>query len=551
MRRRRILRWWPAIPVVVTALVIYAAWPGRSTFTVSAETTLITDPVDAEGYVDYPTALNQRLSQNVTPERNANVLIWQAFGPHPEGGTMPPAFFKWLGVDSPPERGEYFISWDKYSQANLGPPPNDVLELFDIDDDGKETWQNRVDKAMKWPWKMSEQQAIAGWLKQNEKPVALLVEASKRPDYYNPLVSKSSDPRSARVISCLLPSVQKCREVARLLTCRAMAHVADGDYDAAWEDLIACHRLGRLLSKSGTLIETLVGIAIESIAANAELTFLSHGNHSSEQIRKWMDELQKLPPSMPLADKLDLTERYMMLDSMQSIAIVGARKLSEFDFPGPSSRSKDPVLDKLFTRSVDFDPAFRNANQMYDRCVAACRKPDRATRKQELAAIEMDLKKTKSAVAELSAFDKLTMGKTKRGEQIGNILNSLLFPAVQKIQDACDRSAQINDNLRVAFALAAYRADHKQYPTTLDELAPKYLIKVPGDLFSGMALTYRKIDDGYLLYSFGVNELDDDGQWIDDDPKGDDPRVRMPVTEPKERPVFQFQRPGFPGGAID
>jgi hypothetical protein len=105
MRLRRVRRYWPAIPIVLVALLVYAAWPGSSTFTISPETTYITGPLDAEGYVDYPAALNERLSKGVTPENNANVLIWQALGPRPEGRPMPPEYFRWLGVEQPPEEG--------------------------------------------------------------------------------------------------------------------------------------------------------------------------------------------------------------------------------------------------------------------------------------------------------------------------------------------------------------------------------------------------------------------------------------------------------------
>ena len=73
-------------------------------FTVGKETTYVKGPLTRDGYVDYAAALNQRLSQGVTPDSNANVLFWKAFGPHPEQATMPPEFFKWLGY-RPPERG--------------------------------------------------------------------------------------------------------------------------------------------------------------------------------------------------------------------------------------------------------------------------------------------------------------------------------------------------------------------------------------------------------------------------------------------------------------
>jgi len=41
-------------------------------------------------------------------------------------------------------------------------------------------------------------------------------------------------------------------------------------------------------------------------------------------------------------------------------------------------------------------------------------------------------------------------------------------------------------------------------------------------------LIYRLEHDGYLLYSVGVNGLDDDGRGPDDQPRGDDLSVRMP-----------------------
>ena len=41
---------------------------------------------------------------------------------------------------------------------------------------------------------------------------------------------------------------------------------------------------------------------------------------------------------------------------------------------------------------------------------------------------------------------------------------SLLIPALRKVQDAYERSQQVQTNLQVAFALAAYKADNGKYP---------------------------------------------------------------------------------------
>src|SRR5260370_4917753 len=108
-------RWWKialGILLLFLAPLVYAAWPGSSTFTVSPETTYITEPLDKDGYPDYVTALNQRLSQGVTPENNANVLIWQALGPHMQGERRPAAdYFNRLGIETLPAQGDYFATF--------------------------------------------------------------------------------------------------------------------------------------------------------------------------------------------------------------------------------------------------------------------------------------------------------------------------------------------------------------------------------------------------------------------------------------------------------
>jgi len=78
------------------------------------------------------------------------------------------------------------------------------------------------------------------------------------------------------------------------------------------------------------------------------------------------------------------------------------------------------------------------------------------------------------------------------------------------------------------------RADNGKYPKTLNELAPKYLTKIPNDLFTEKPLTYQPNESGYLLYSFGQNEKDDNGKTCGDLPYGyDDILVRVPLPSLK------------------
>jgi len=523
MRRRRQRETVLVGLVGLIASIVYLAWPGSSTFTVSKETTYATEPLDSQGYVDYVTALNERLGKGIKPEDNANVLICQTLGPRPEGATMSPEYFEWLGIVSPPEKGEYLVSWRDYLKAH-------------VQKDGKlEGAANNetLSRAAEWPWTAKEQPELADWLKQNDKPLALIVQATRRPAYYNPLVPGGREEGPA-LMGALLPTVQKCRELASALVSRAMLRIAQGKDDEAWQDLLTCHRLGRLLSRGGTLIEMLVGIAIERVAHKGDLVFLDHAKLTSKQVSACWEDLHRLPAIATIAEKVDLGDRFMLLDTMMFTARHGTTALEGLAGGRARPSRADRFTGRMFTRSINWDPALVNANRLTDRVVAALRIPDRSARMQEMAAIDQDLQALKRQVDAAGVIEKSFMGSRSRGEMIGNIMILLVLPSFTKVQIAADRCEQDQRNLHLAFALAAYKCDQGLYPAKLDELAPKYLQAIPGDLFSGKPPIYRLNDKGYLLYSVGENGVDDGGRGNDDFPRGDDLSIRMPVARPSE-----------------
>jgi hypothetical protein len=335
------------------------------------------------------------------------------------------------------------------------------------------------------------------------------------------------------LIGSLLPQVQKCREIANALTCRAMLRVAEGKTEEAWHDLLTCHRLGRLLGRGGTIIEMLVGIAIDQIADRADVIFLDHTHLTSQQIMARLEDLRRLPPMSALADKMDLGERFLLLDTMMMVAQQGPSVHEDLAKTMYGRAMNGQPRAQLFTFNINWDPALRNANSWFDRYVAALRIIDRPTRLQEMTTITQDLKELKQQVDNTDFIDKTLVGSTGRGEMIGNTLITLMMPGFEKIQAAVDRCQQAQDNLHLAFALAAYKADHNGYPAKLEELSPKYLPNIPDDLFSDDPLIYRLEEKGYLLYSVGPNGKDDNGHGPEDDPRGDDISVRMPTSEPK------------------
>src|SRR5262245_38530779 len=109
-----------------------------------------------------------------------------------------------------------------------------------------------------------------------------------------------------------------------------MLHLGEGRHDDAWQDLIACHRLGRLVGKGGTLVQSLVGIALDQIASDAEVVYLAHARPTAVQLQARMRDLRALPPLPRIADTIDLGERFMYLDCVRLVATGGPEVLQGF-----------------------------------------------------------------------------------------------------------------------------------------------------------------------------------------------------------------------------
>lgn len=490
------------------------------------DTTFVIGPLDKNGDIDYEGALNAEMSKGVTAANNANVLLIRAFGPKPEGSDMPPAYYRWLGCEQPPPNGDYLIDIYYYTTRVIQVPESQREALYEF--------QSR---ATKYPWVPKDCPPLAEWIKGNEKPLALVHEAVKRERYYNPLVSRRADGEPSALIGALLPTVQKCRAFASLLAGRATLRIGEGKYDEAWADIMACFRLARHVSYGGTLIEGLVGVAINQIAANSAYVYLDRAPLTAEQARARAKEIADLRPLCPLADKIGVCERMMGLDIVQMArrGPVNPRWLREI-----LDINRDFTDDEMKALGqVDWATVMQTMNKWYDRNAEVIGMKNRTVRMKAAEQVEKEMADLKKKFAEPDAVKKMLEGKDAKvvlGKALGEFLTVHLSPAYQKVMQAHDRAAQTDRTLQVAFALAAYKADNKKYPAKLSDLAPKYLKEVPIDLFlDDKPLVYKLSEKGYQFYSVGVNGKDDGGKTYGDDPPGsDDLGLALPLVEPKK-----------------
>ena len=442
------------------------------------------------------------------------MLFWRASGPKPVEKEIRDRFFRLLGVPVPPGQGDYFVRFLYHIQRN-----------GDLSDSQLDKLAEQLLIAGRRPWSRDQFPEIASWLVANEKPLAIVTEGAKRQEFFSPLVSSGEPP----FMSASLPGVQGHRSYVNALNARAMLRLKGGDAKGAWRDILTCHRIARLGSHGPTLVQYMVGIALDGITGEADLAFIEYAHLNAKQSMSRLRDIQSLPAFPDLAERFNTSSRFLFLDATIATARGKRKWLMEIwppndvvDFLGPLE----------MTVGVDWNAALRVGNQQCDNIVSALGKPnwresDKATRE----IVERWLETAKKGKLDPQTLKAAKNGQQVAGEAVGRLLFLSIFPAVGAANQHRYRTMQSSANLRIAFALACYRAKHNRYPVRLEELSPAFLKRIPKDVFTGEELRYRRQADGYLLYSVGINGKDDGGRTATKrlGDTSDDLRVLMPL----------------------
>ena len=511
---------------VGTATLIAAASASaeQKLIRVSRETTHITRPLDADGYVDYVAAANERASRGVTAENNFEVVVRRIAGPGAIFAEYREEYFRRLGIPVPPEEGDYFVEYGDFLEARKLP----AARLHQLREAG--------DRLSESPWKASDHPLAADWLMSINKHLDAIVEGSKRSGYYTPYVSGllNDDEPALSLMATLLPSAHEQRPLGRALAMRAMLRVDQGQLDDAWSDLQALHRMARHVASGMTMIELFVGVSLETLAFEVETQMLNSSKLENAQARDFLADLKRLPALPPLAEKVDTFERHAILQPVQAVARQGIGSLLEMlklfndlsDASDPS-RSPDGLLYVAMhqeeedegaggaapARTPDWNETMKVINGWFDRLTAAARIEDPVKRRRELQSVEADVRELKARIGDLKTA---LPRRLQKGSTLGELMIVLTMPAVVQGQIAADTADARLHLLRLAFAVEVYQREHGRFPAQLAELAPKHLDEVPRDPFSGEQFHYEPGAEGFVLYSAGRNGQNDGGRGYAD-----------------------------------
>ncbi len=526
--------------VVLGGTFAWLRWRPSPPLVVARDTTYLTTHLLDDGGPDYYAYLRERNREGVTPENNAAVLIVQAVGPPELAPEDREAWFAELGSDPLPEGGDYLVEPNdgEYLQSGAYWCTDQFLATLDENDDEavaldaagnfERRYEAIVQAAMKQPWTPAEVPPLAEWLERSQPQLDLVVAASQRARFYDPMVPRSSG--RGQMLEALLAINDRLLLAARCLAVRAMGHVGEGRFPEAQRDILALHRLARLLDQPpNTLIDLVISRSLAKLACDAHMALVSRPDCPPQIALESLQALESLKPVSAFAHALDEYERFLMLDT--ALAAVRDPEFLEAMF-NVSPRSLAGQFAGL--SSIDANYVLRDLNAICDQMVQIARTEDRDTKIRLAAQLE-------DAVFEAPRKDISTrvrrslVSQQSRSEGFSYLLKLMMVPAVNGMIDVDARMEVEFRRLKVAFALALYRADEGEYPETLDALVPELLNELPVDLFSGEGLKYERRGDGYLLYSVGRDGIDHGGhdesgqvvagEWVADPLDAEEPSI--------------------------
>lgn len=252
----------------------------------------------------------------------------------------------------------------------------------------------------------------------------------------------------------LLPEVQSCRDVARMIRVDAQVAIHLMDTDRAFKDLITLFALTKQVDAVPCVIPKFVGIAIRRMAIQILQRAIQLDLLTEQQLLE-IDQIIK--------PHCDIGARWqtIMIDEM-------ALSLPVFVNPGISMQFSKPIPARGHD-AVYFIDLMRRAREI----------PTDDWQKLYTSTLELETEISKSV---------------KSIRKVDLILTGIVSPAFNAIAVGLINDSQLHRQARVAIAIRLYSHKHSELPSRLDQL-PEYadgVLNPIGDRSFGYIVTNRQ-----------------------------------------------------------
>lgn len=323
---------------------------------------------------------------------------------------------------------------------------------------------------------LMEEKAVGDWSPREWESIAAFVSGRQKAlDGARDLASTEGPlavPEPYPRLGTEVPYRAELRRLAGMVHLRACLQAHGGDMTGALDSLEAVFGLAHLAGQ------------------NPQSTCLLFQNHLSARAVWTLEDVTLLaPPSPEQADRvLDLLARQLPLGDMTATLVVEtATHLNTLE-DARGGLGVLQIVDNLNPRSA-FRADPRELKATFGELIAcgALPYPEAAPR---LAALN-------AAVSQAAS--------------VSGVLASMTISGLAVLPASAARAETQIQMARVGLAVEQYIAREGHAPPNLEAVAPILGGAVPGDPFTGEPFIYRPEDDGFVLYSVGMNLADDGG----------------------------------------
>ena len=372
------------------------------------------------------------------------------------------------------------------------------------DETGRERSLLDVIQKKSWVTELTEEELtlMKNWLSDNNDAAGFFKQAAEMPYCWWRRQAENDI-----VIVILVPELKNMKNVARLLSWRAMLNAFNGNIESAFDDLLTCYRTGRHLKGPLSLIEQLVGMAIQGLSSGTATIILQNRQVDSELLKNFQADIEKLMAEDTfIADYT--TERFLALDFLQRCYTDNGSGSGHMI---PGAVGKFPYFEL-----GDFDNVVLNYSQFLAMAVVSADRDDMSREFEKFYSnAQRWAYKTPWQLHKENVDLEMGLDKWSRIKRIRYWPVTVLMPAIGKVGELTYRNKAGIEALVTIVALLRYHQDNGRYPQNLNELVDTaYIRRLPMDPYSSQSLCYKKTDDAFILYSVGLNFKDDGGTVV-------------------------------------
>ena len=315
---------------------------------------------------------------------------------------------------------------------------------------------------------------VAGFLREHAEVLGLLHKAASMPGYG---LQRRYAPPDANIDTSLLTYA---RNAANLLALDARRKASDGDMRGALEDVAAGWRMAHHIAATPTLIDCMIAVAVDSTASDPVQDVLASGSVRRADLAGF--------PLDPKISFVDSHAKAWRMEAAMMLHTVAAPRVWQIE--GATHGHNGGLHWRVFiARGL-------------------------------VAVVKETMALAQEVVSQPYWLTRERCDQIDEGLQpYGSRQTLLPFPFLPNVKPSSGAVVATEAQHRLAvlgIAAACFRTEEGRYPNELAELVPGYISAVPIDPFDGKPLRMLAEGDGLVLYSVGLNGVDEggkDGSW--------------------------------------